>query len=185
MESGNEYVLQVKGNQKKLLSTIKQIVETRLPEDKDYTLEKNRSRIEERAVYTYSIENSDKIKIEWQGVKNIILVKTSGRRDKKKYEQNRYYITSRPELDAKFYNKKIRAHWKIENSLHWVKDAIMNEDKCMIKGGSLSENVAAIRNVVLNIFRLNGKLSIKYAFDRYTNKLEECYQLMRIRPLLA
>ncbi len=182
MESGNDYVLQVKGNQKKLLQAIKQVIKTRLPQDIDFTLEKNRSRIEKRAVRTYSLDEFSKINKEWLGLKTIIHVETSGQRRNLEYKQNRYYITSRAETVAEFYNKKIRAHWKIENSLHWVKDKIMNEDKCMIKGQSLSENVAAIRNLVLNIFRLNGEMSIKYAFDKYTNKIEECYKLLKIGP---
>jgi predicted transposase YbfD/YdcC len=50
---------------------------------------------------------------------------------------------------------KVRAHWGIENSLHWVLDCEMREDDCRIHRGDAAENLAGIRHITLNL--LKGK----------------------------
>lgn len=182
MESGNDYLLQVKRNQPKLLKLIKQTIYQTDPIDIDYTLEKNRSRIEARQAYVYNITENE-IFENWPGLSKIIHIKTSGKRKDLGYSENRYYITSRSEKFASFYNIKIRDHWKIENCLHWVKDKILNEDKGMIKGMKLSENISVFRNVVINVFRLNDYKSIKYAINKFTNRLDKCYDLIELNHI--
>lgn len=177
MESGNEYVLQVKGNQPGLLKAIKQTIMENTAADIDYTLEKNRGRIEQREVYVYScLDNAEYSK--WVGLKKIIHVVSSGLRNKKRYKENRYYITSRSCEDAQVYNKGIRSHWGIENRLHWVKDVIQNEDKGMVSDFDRSVNMSAIRNIVINLYRLSGYDSIKYAIEKFTNRLEQCSNII-------
>lgn len=167
----------MKGNSPKLLKEVKSTILNYDSIDLDYKKEINRSRIENRAVYIYDIPDVELYK-QWIGIRKIIHVKTWGVRKEKKYYENRYYISSRSEISAAFYNSKIRAHWKIENCLHWVKDKILNEDRSMIKGMKLSENVSAIRNIVMNVFKLNGEKSIKYAIAKYTNRLDLCLELI-------
>lgn len=177
MESGNEYLLQLKGNSPNLHKAVKQTIKDSNPIDVDYTLEKNRSRVEHRESYVYK-PDQNKIYNEWCQLNTIIHIKTYGKRNGKSYQEDRYYISSRKDLSADYCNRKIRDHWKIENCLHWVKDKILNEDDCMIKSMKLSENVSALRNVIINLFRLNGENSIKYAIEKYTNRLEKCCQLI-------
>lgn len=69
----------------------------------------------------------------YQHVQSIIKIKRSGKRGKKEYEETIYYISSRKET-AETFAEKIQSHWKIENMVHWVKDAIFKEDKRRIMG---------------------------------------------------
>ncbi len=177
MESGNEYVLQVKGNQPKLLEAVKSTIANSFSIDVDYTLEKNRGRIEKREVHIYSATDQIIYK-QWCGIKNIIHVVSEGIRNKKKYKVNRYYITSKTNEEAASYNKGIRAHWGIENKLHWVKDVILNEDKGMVRDLDRSGNMSIFRNMVLNIYRINGFKSIKIAIERFTNRIDRCIDLI-------
>ena len=48
-------------------------------------------------------------------------------------------MTDLATTDAAIYGKGIRGHWKIENSLHWVKDVIHGEDKNAIRKGNRVE----------------------------------------------
>ena len=154
MESGNDYVLQVKGNQPKLLSAINQTTRNQTPVEVDYTLEKNRGRKENRAVYVYQqLENL--LFKDWYGSKTVIHVHSYGVRKGKKYNENRYYLSSLTTQLASYYNAGIREHWAVENSLHWVKDVIINEDKGMVKGMKQSENLSTLRNIVINLFRVH------------------------------
>ena len=177
MESGNDYVLQVKGNQPKLLKAVKQTIVNSTASDVDYTLEKNKGRVEHREVYVYSnLDNP--IYEEWIGLKEIIHVVSRGKRKNKSYKQNRYYISSKTCEDARKYNEGIREHWGIENRLHWVKDVILKEDKSMVLDLDRSGNMSVIRNIVMNLYRISGYGSIKYAIEKFANRLEKCDNLI-------
>lgn len=177
MESGNEYVIQVKGNQPKLLKAIKQTITNTSSVDSDYTMEKNKGRIEEREVHVYSnLGNS--LYGNWIGMKRIIHVVSRGVRNGEKYCNDRYYISNKACEDARVYNMGIRNHWGIENGLHWVKDVILIEDKSMLLDLERSENMSVIRNTVMNLYRMNGYRSIKYAIEEFTNRLEKCILLV-------
>ena len=46
-----------------------------------------------------------------------------------------------------------RAHWLIENRLHWRRDVILREDHSTIRSGSSPQAVAALRNAMLYVVR--------------------------------
>lgn len=47
----------------------------------------------------------------------------------------------------------MRAHWGIENNLHWVLDAILNEDYCRIRKDNAAANLNVLRKIALNILK--------------------------------
>ena len=59
-----------------------------------------------------------------------------------------YYITSlsRERADARRLGELIRAHWGIENRLHYVRDVTWGEDASRVRKGSSPEVLAALRN---------------------------------------
>jgi predicted transposase YbfD/YdcC len=63
--------------------------------------------------------------------------------------ERRYYIISLP-AEATVILGATRAHWGIENQLHWRLDVQMNEDQCRDDGG---ENLAVISHIALNQLR--------------------------------
>ncbi len=44
-----------------------------------------------------------------------------------------------------------RAHWGIENKLHWRRDVSMNEDRCRVRAGA--RPLASIRNLALAMMK--------------------------------
>ena len=55
-----------------------------------------------------------------------------------------------------------RAHWSIENKLHWSLDVAFREDECRTRKDHSARNLAMIRRAVLNMLRREPtKLSIK------------------------
>lgn len=177
MESGNEYVIQVKGNQKNLLNAIKQTVDENSPRDTDSTNEKNKGRTEQREVNVYTNLDHPIFK-EWAGIREVVHVISTGKRNKIQYQEDRYYISSIKYPNAKLLNSGIRSHWGIENKLHWVKDVILNEDKSMVLDLDRSGNMSLIRNIVINLYRISGYTSIKYAIEAFTNNIEKCCDLI-------
>ena len=57
----------------------------------------------------------------------------------------------------------VRGHWGIENRLHWVRDVTFDEDRCQIRTGAAPQVMAALRNLVIGVFRLNEVRNIAAA----------------------
>jgi len=57
----------------------------------------------------------------------------------------------------------VRGHWGIENRLHWVRDVTFDEDRCQIRTGAAPQVMAALRNLVIGVFRLSGVRNIAAA----------------------
>lgn len=47
-----------------------------------------------------------------------------------------------------------RAHWAIENRLHYVRDVTFNEDRCRVRAGARA--LSAVRNAALGLIRSRG-----------------------------
>jgi predicted transposase YbfD/YdcC len=73
----------------------------------------------------------------------------------------RSYITSRP-LSAQALAEAVRAHWGIENKLHWVLDVAFGEDRSRLRKGHGAANMAIVRHFAINLVRsAKDKASIK------------------------
>ncbi|MEM7621326.1 MAG: ISAs1 family transposase [Pseudomonadota bacterium] len=77
------------------------------------------------------------------------------------YSSTRYYVLSKQMMPDEFLST-VRSHWTIENSLHWVLDVTMREDKSRSRKDHTPENIAMIRKLALNILRAHPeKTSIR------------------------
>ncbi len=76
--------------------------------------------------------------------------------------ESRYFISSLP-ANAQHLARIIRAHWAIENSLHWVLDVAMHQDHTRIRTGHAPENLAILQQLALNLLKQERteKLGIK------------------------
>lgn len=70
-----------------------------------------------------------------------------------------YSIYSQEEMKAEEYGKSKRAHWGIENSLHWVLDIGFREDESRMRAGNVAENVNVLRHIGTNLLKQEKKLS--------------------------
>ena len=50
----------------------------------------------------------------------------------------------------------VRAHWTIENRLHWVRDVTFDEDRSQIRRGAGPQVMATLRNLAISLLRLAG-----------------------------
>ena len=57
------------------------------------------------------------------------------------------------EADAKRLLALVRDHWKIENSLHYVRDVTLGEDACRVRRGTAPQVLAALRNSVVHLLQ--------------------------------
>jgi predicted transposase YbfD/YdcC len=47
----------------------------------------------------------------------------------------------------------VRAHWGIENRLHWVLDVAFDEDDCRVRKDNAPHNLGTLRHLALNLLR--------------------------------
>jgi hypothetical protein len=76
--------------------------------------------------------------------------------------ETRFYITSSVWIAAQI-GPAIRAHWMIENGLHWVLDMNFRDDECRVRTDHAPANFTTIKHMALNLIRrAPGKDSIRF-----------------------
>ena len=82
-------------------------------------------------------------------------------RDGKITTSCRYYLSS-AQLSAEAFAKAVRAHWSIENGVHWVLDVTFDEDRARNRKDHGPQNLAIIRKLALNVLkRARPEISIR------------------------
>ena len=66
--------------------------------------------------------------------------------------QIRYYLTSSAAPEQRVA-AAVRAHWSIENQLHWVLDTGFGEDHSRVRDPNAAANLAVLRRIALNLVR--------------------------------
>ena len=72
--------------------------------------------------------------------------------DGKVTASTRYVVLSK-RLHPRTMLEVVRAHWSVENNLHWTLDVVFNEDDARSRKDYAPENLAVIRSLALNILR--------------------------------
>jgi predicted transposase YbfD/YdcC len=90
----------------------------------------------------------------WKGLQSIAAIDCL-RRDKKTgaaSKETRFYISSLPP-DPQRILAASRAHWSIENNLHWTLDVTFREDECRTRKDYSALNLAVVRHAALDILK--------------------------------
>lgn len=172
IERNADYILAVKGNQKKTLSNISRWIDEIDGQDASYgghyarhtTEEVAHGRIETREclVFHFGKTMEGMLKNKFKGVRSIVRIKTERlvMATRKVSVEKRYYITSLG-LDAAKISNAIRSHWSIENCLHWQLDVSFGEDAGR-KVGNAAQNFSLINKMALHIIKTDEmKASVK------------------------
>ncbi|AFY39985.1 transposase [[Leptolyngbya] sp. PCC 7376] len=167
-QRGHDYLVTVKGNQKKLYQALTNYCQEQKPIAQHESQNVGHGRSEKRRVEVWSVPTS--LTPEWKDIQSVVRMTRWGQRQSQDYENQMFYITSLPPQGLKL-SRVIRQHWQIENNLHWVKDALLGEDKAQQKDGHAPENFAIFRSWVISLLRLNGYSSITEAIALISHRL--------------
>jgi len=183
VDQGGDYALALKGNQGTLHDDVTLFLDdpARAAGATDTTVDADNGRIETR-VATVSTDIAWLTDSHhWPGLAAIgKVVRTREAKTKIKSEattETAYYLLSTP-LSPQRLNHVVRAHWGIENRLHWRLDVVMNEDQARNRRDNGPYNLAILRHMALNVMQKDGsKGSLRGKFkragwdDRYLTRL--------------
>ena len=142
-------------------------------------MDKGHGRIERRTleVTTWLTEY---LEPDWPGCQEVFRLGRE-RRTKGKVEVEVVFgITSLPRerAGARELLGLIRGHWGIENGLHGVRDGTLREDASRIRKGTGPEVMAALRNIVIFLFKRLGHKSAAAATRHYVCNPEESLEVL-------
>jgi predicted transposase YbfD/YdcC len=163
-----DYILALKGNQGTLCEDVEVFVdEQKASKYKDTTIsthetvDADHGRIETRNYTVIHDVGWLQERHDWPGLKAVVVVESQREIAGKITRETRFYITSLVLL-ANAVGPMIRAHWTIENSLHWVMDMVFRDDECRVRTNNAPANFATCRHIAYNLMRkAPGKDSIR------------------------
>ncbi|MBW6495152.1 MAG: ISAs1 family transposase [Burkholderiaceae bacterium] len=163
-----DYVFGLKGNQGSLRADVELLFAEQYALDfKDMavsratTTDAGHGRIENRKVFATDDIDWLTQRHQWKGLRSIVMVLSTRETARERETERRYYISSLP-ADAEKLAATIRAHWGVENALHWVLDVNFRDDDCRIRKKNAPANFTSVKRATLNALRkAPGKDSLK------------------------
>jgi len=157
-----EYVLSLKENQAHLyqdtvdlFTHCEQTPSHPFAMDYAKTTEKGHGRINIRHCWTmsdpYQFPNFRTAE-QWPGLLTLLKVRRERHLNDTLSSEDSYYISSLPK-PAQPLLEAIRAHWQIENALHWLLDVAFREDEQRSRVGNSPQNFAVLRHIALNLLK--------------------------------
>lgn len=115
------------------------------------TQEKGHGRVERRKYYLTNQLDWLSGREDWGNLLGLGMVRTKVDKSGTISEETRYYITSLRNVES--FARAVRAHWGVENSLHWCLDMTFHEDYSRIRKDNSAENMAVVRHIALDILK--------------------------------
>ena len=162
VEQGGDYLLAVKKNQGNLYDDIALFFDlaqqnefAKVTHTYHQTVNGGHGRIEIRQCWVASGEESLSFLRnygQWAKLQTIVMIQSERRLDGEVSQETRYFISSLAG-DARQILAAKRAHWGIENKLHWVLDVAFREDDARVRQGNAPQNLAVLRHMALNLLK--------------------------------
>ena len=157
-----DYILAVKDSQSLLADSIKTFFEIGQQEGWKHcthsfeeSVEKDHGRIEVRRCWAFEQIECLSRPDQWPDLKMFGVIEAERTTGGKTPVERRYYIGSTPP-NALTLTNAVRAHWGIENRVHGCLDVALKDDQMRARVKNAGVNLAIIRRLVLNLFRLNS-----------------------------
>jgi predicted transposase YbfD/YdcC len=160
-----DYLISLKGNQGDLHKDVSKHLNELLDGDRSNTIhsyyeaeiELDHGRIEKRRCLAVTVDLKEQKYTNahlWKDLKTVVIIESTriNKLTKKATIERRCFISSL-ECDAKKILETARAHWSIENSLHWILDVSCGEDDSKINSKNAPIVMSALRKIGVNFVK--------------------------------
>jgi predicted transposase YbfD/YdcC len=159
-DRGADYILAVKDNQPTLADSMRDFfvqfaaAPQRTAHTVAETVEKDHGRLETRRCFAFNQLDCLAKPEQWPNLKSFAVIESERCINGKTSLERRFYISSLP-ADAGRIARAVRAHWAVENSLHWCMDVAFADDQMRARTGHAAHNLAVLKHITLNLIRLD------------------------------
>ncbi len=169
LDRGADYLLALKDNQRSLADDVEMFFQTpgQSCGDAFETIDADHGRIETRRhrvsqdVDWLTTPRRFPGEPRFPGLKAIAMVESTVERNGAVTTARRYFLSSLP-IDTRTLARAVRAHWGIENRLHWILDVVFHDDLMRLRTDHGPKNMATIKHMAMNLIRAApGKDSLK------------------------
>lgn len=170
-----DYVLALKGNHPKLFEDVKWLFAQCEDAPHWSNREKGHGRLETREVWLLDdlsfLENTSA----WRDLTGVARVRCTRELKGELSVNDRYFLTSLSDVDALAH--AVRAHWGIENSLHWILDVAFDEDANRAKTDHAQANLVTLRHLAVNQLKREASLKASIKTKRMRAGWDDDYLL--------
>ena len=167
-EHGADYVLSLKGNQRHMHAVVRKHFEVQDSqerfEENTYTESCSGHGRQELRSYRLSPvpEALQRAAAHWPGLASVVqVVRRRQQAGSEASEEVSYYLSSLPaHTPAKVLAHSIRAHWSVENQLHWSLDVAMREDAAQSYKDQSPHNQTVLRRMALQVLKNDTSVKI-------------------------
>ena len=178
-----DYVIACKGNQEGLHNDVVAIFTTELQRPLEQrqvayykTIDENHGRREVREYWVTDVLDPLRTRARWVGLQSIAMVRSERQTRTGTSSETRYFIASLPK-DVQKIAHAIRAHWTIENQLHWVLDVVLHEDASRTRIDHTAQNLSVVRHITLNMLRQETSLKTSIRQKRLRAGWDDTYMM--------
>lgn len=191
-----DYILALRENQPSLLEDIRFYMQQEiLPHQKSQlaacsayakSVEKAHGRIDKRECWLISDLSWLETRNRWAGLRGAALIRsTRTLPDGQSSVTDRYYLYSHSDISAERLLQLQRAHWAIENNLHWMLDVTFAEDDAHVRLGHAAVVLNILRKMALHLLKSDSSVKGSIASKRLRCAWDFSFALRLIAGLVS
>jgi predicted transposase YbfD/YdcC len=170
VEQGGNYALALKRNHPRLHADVRRLFDDGCePRAGHSVVDSGHGRVETRTSQVSTDIDGLQRRHLWPGLAAVGRVlrtrQTTARAVRRTASETAYYLLSTP-LPPERLSAAVRAHWGVENRLHWMLNVAMNEDRMRSRLDNSPYNLAILRHMALNLMqRDRSPVSLRSKFN--------------------
>jgi len=151
-EHHGDYVLALKRNHSRLHDDVAWLFDQQgAPAWRQETQGHGREEIREAWLSTDIDFLEQQERASWRDLRAVVKIRGTRIVDGKVSVQDRYFLTSHTDVEKVAH--AVRAHWGIENGLHWVLDVAFGEDQSRARLNHAQANLVTLRHLALSLLK--------------------------------
>lgn len=184
VEQKAHYVLALKGNRGPLHELAQALFilhawTGRLPRGAARRMGKERAyahgRFECREAWALAVPKGLPGRADWPGLRTLLLVHRTRQVPGCAPSEDWHLYVSDMAPDARLLARAVRAHWSVENHLHWRLDVQMGEDARRVRHAVAAQNLARLHRMALGMLEREKSAKMGIALKRQDVALSEDY----------